>query len=497
MMRDIVLRPSAAKLLESMRDIGYSFSSALSDIVDNSISAKAEWVRIFNDIDDAGQPFVAIIDNGVGMDEVELTAAMRHGSRSPRDAREAGDLGRFGLGLKTASFSQCRRLTVVSRKNGNIAARRWDLDRVVESDEWILSALSPHETGLVPLVDLVPDTGTMVVWQALDRLDALGDGPDAVRTAMNSMFADAGRNIALVFHRFIAPDPGHRSAAVVLSVNGKELEAADPFAQHMRIHADPHETENIHVAGGTIAVQAFTLPHHSRLTPSELESLSLGASLVETQGLYIYRGRRLIGWGNWLGLARRSAITKLLRVRVDVPTTLDLAWQVDVRKSRIRPPAAIRARLKPLVERMTESSKRPYTWRGERQGIVSGLPLWIRIEERGSIRYEINRDHPLIAAVLAGDGTGDANIETLLEGLQATLPLEAMFSDYGNEPQSVAQSKLDDDQLRRLLAAFVEAMEPNSDTLSAESAGAVRRTHPFVGDARINGMLAELRSITE
>src|SRR5690606_8086368 len=126
------LRPSAARLMESMRDIGYSFESALADIVDNSISAEATRIEIVNDVEPVAGPYLGILDNGRGMAPEELTQAMQHGSRSPREVRDAGDLGRFGLGLKTASFSQCRRLTVVSRKGGELAARCWDLDLVVE-----------------------------------------------------------------------------------------------------------------------------------------------------------------------------------------------------------------------------------------------------------------------------------------------------------------------------------------------------------------------------
>jgi hypothetical protein len=162
---ELTLRPSAARLLESMRDIGYSFESALADIVDNSISAHARQIRIINDLDEAEEPYLAILDDGRGMSPDELTAAMRHGSRSPREVREAGDLGRFGLGMKTASFSQCRRLTVVSSVDGIRAARCWDLDQVVDRDEWILQILDPASIARLPFVEQLAPTGTMVLWQ--------------------------------------------------------------------------------------------------------------------------------------------------------------------------------------------------------------------------------------------------------------------------------------------------------------------------------------------
>lgn len=204
---ELTLRPSAARLLESMRDIGYSFESALADIVDNCISAAATEIRILNDLDQDGGPFLAILDDGRGMRPAELTAAMRHGSRSPREIREAGDLGRFGLGMKTASFSQCRRLTVASRVDGVWAARRWDLDRVIETDDWLLQCLGDAEIAALPMIDQVAGDGTLVLWQKLDRLDAVGSRPEQAYAALNEMFATAQRHLALTFHRFIAPEP--------------------------------------------------------------------------------------------------------------------------------------------------------------------------------------------------------------------------------------------------------------------------------------------------
>jgi hypothetical protein len=478
-----------------MRDIGYSFESALADIVDNSISAKASNILIVNDVDSDGKPYVAIIDDGHGMTADELTAAMRHGSRGPRELRAEGDLGRFGLGLKTASFSQCRRLTVASRVNGQAAGRRWDLDRVIKKDEWVLGILPAHSVSELPGSELLGDTGTLVVWQGLDRLDSTGTDPDSLREAMNRLFSDARRHLAFTFHRFIAPEPDEKQQRVRLFVNGLELDAPDPFARHMTPRSASHEVEILPMSQGSVVAQAFTLPHHQRITAEQLEQLSMGSSLAETQGLYIYRAKRLIAGGTWLGLAKRSELTKLLRVRVDVPTSLDAEWSVDVRKSRIRPPAAIRARLRPLVERMTDTARRPYTYRGTKQASSKGLPLWIRVSERGHIRYEINRDHPLVSRFREASDEVASDLDAILSGVEATLPLESMFSDIGADPHSVRQSQLEPAQLELLLAAFVEALSPNSDTLSAELANSIMQTYPFAGDTRVGEVLSKLRQI--
>lgn len=489
---ELTLRPSAARLLESMRDIGYSFESALADIVDNSISATATTVRIINDLDVDGHPYLAIVDNGRGMRADELTAAMRHGSRSPREIREAGDLGRFGLGMKTASFSQCRRLTVVSRADGEWAARCWDLDYVVERDEWLLQMLDHEAISRLPSSDSLTGDGTLVLWQKLDRLDSLGPHPEQVYEALNAMFGSARRHLALTFHRFIAPEPADTSKPVAISINGAPLDALDPFARLMRPQSDAHEVEVVHMDQGDIVVQAFTLPHHERLSTAQMCDLELGSSLVETQGLYVYRAQRLISSGSWLGMARNAELTKLLRVRVDVPTSLDTEWSVDVRKSRVRPPAAVRERLKPLVLRMTEHARRPYTYRGRRQASGTGLPVWSRVEERGRVRYEISREHPLVKHT----GTGpDSNVEPLLIAIEATLPLDALFADISAAPQGVSQEEIGAEELEQLLAAYVEAVSPASDTLSAVLANSILQTRIFARAPAARAMLERLRRI--
>lgn len=495
--REVLLPPSAGTLLESMRDIGYSFQSALADILDNSVSARASRIEILNGLDESDHPYVAIVDNGNGMAGEELTAAMRHGSSSPLDTRQEGDLGRFGLGMKTASFSQCRRLTVVSRRDGEIHARRWDLDHVVKTDQWLLQVLDADEVVHLPGIHALPSTGTLVLWQSLDRLDSEDDSPDKLLEALNEIFGDVRRHVALTFHRYIRPEPSDGDLVrTEISINSNPIEAADPFALHMRPTSDSHEVALLRAGDSQITAQAFTLPHHSRLTPSQLKQLALGTSLTETQGLYIYRAKRLISGGTWLGLCSRSEISKLLRVRVDVPTSLDAYWGVDVRKSRIRPPAAVRTRLRPLVERMTQSAKRPYTYRGRRQVQEATLPMWHRIEERGHIRYAINRAHPLIESVSSEDGA-TSKIESVLTVIESGLPLEAMFSDIGSHPQEVRQCDLEEAELEQLLLAYLDVLAPNSERLPAVVYSQIMRSAPFKDDDRVRRLLQKHRTIDD
>jgi len=192
--------PYAAALIEGLRDIGYSLETAISDIIDNSITAGARRIQILTETF-SDEPFIAIIDDGEGMTEDELIAAMRPGSRNPLATRDEPDLGRFGLGLKSASFSQCRRLTVVSRKSGNTSAAVWDLDDVAERNEWAVQL--PDEFSGIPGVDQIGPSGTLVLWQKLDRLTG-GYSHNAAKRAevINQRIAETERHLRLVvdFH---------------------------------------------------------------------------------------------------------------------------------------------------------------------------------------------------------------------------------------------------------------------------------------------------------
>lgn len=165
-MKSVDAPPKASTLIESMRDIGYSLETALADVVDNSITAGATTVHIH--VDSTGSDArIGIVDDGKGMARSDLIDAMRLGSRHPLESRASHDLGRFGLGMKTASFSQCRRLTVVSRKDAVTSVAIWDLDHVAKKDGW--SLLVPDRVDGIPFVDQLGSEGSLVVWERMDR----------------------------------------------------------------------------------------------------------------------------------------------------------------------------------------------------------------------------------------------------------------------------------------------------------------------------------------
>ena len=245
--------------MESLRDIGYSLHTAVSDVIDNSLTAGARKIELHAETH-AEVPAIGILDDGTGMTEAELLEAMRPGSRSPLEGRTATDLGRFGLGLKTASFSQCRRLTVVTSRAGVTSCAVWDLDTVATRDRWIVEI--PEDVGTIPWCDRLAADGTLVVWQKLDRLvgrDGRGDRRDFVR-----LLDETAGHVEFVFHRFLSGRED-LEGRVNISLNGRELRPFDPFHSHHPA-TQHHQEEIFALAGKEIRIRPVTLPHHDKVS---------------------------------------------------------------------------------------------------------------------------------------------------------------------------------------------------------------------------------------
>nr|WP_303696430.1 ATP-binding protein [Brevundimonas subvibrioides] len=453
--------PSAASLIESMRDIGYTLESALADVIDNSISAGATVVHIIYDTNSA-DPFLAIIDDGRGMARAALLNAMRPGSQSPTTARDSADLGRFGLGMKTASFSQARSLTVISRQNGELAAARWDLDFVVERDDWVLQLPPTFDPREQPGFDLLDGSGTAIVWRKLDRI-ADGTTGTAQADHMLERLDSARKHLELVFHRFLQGDRNIDKVRIVM--NGRDLVGFDPF--HTKSPATQRlPVEPIRVSGQDVQVEAFILPHHRKVSASEWDRYAGEGGYLKNQGFYLYRGGRLIIHGTWFRLAKQSELTKLARVKIDMPNGLDTLWKIDVRKASAQPPYAVRQRLKGLIDQIAEPSRRVYTSRGHRMTSESQAVLWHRRVDKGAVSYEINRDHPLLAHM--SDGLTDnqsSELETFLKSVERAFPVDAVFSDAASDPKAVAQTALSTEDLEAVVSLTVRVMAGQGCTL--------------------------------
>lgn len=449
--------PHASILIESMRDIGYSLQTAVADVIDNSITAKARKIDLLAETDSA-DPAIGLLDDGTGMSRNELLEAMRPGSRSPLDTRPENDLGRFGLGLKTASFSQCRRMTVLTRSAGVISCAIWDLDLVAEADDWIVEF--PESTEGVPWVEKLGPSGTLVVWQKLDRLvDAKGSGE---RSNLKRQIAEMARHLELVFHRFLTGESGLKKISMTL--NNRPLVPFDPFhSKHAATMFGP--VDKFMLGEQQIDIQPVTLPHHKKVTAEEWTRYAGPEGYLKNQGFYVYRGKRLIIHGTWFGLARQTELTKLSRVRIDMPNGMDAQWKIDVKKASAQPPPLVRERLRRIIEVVGASSRRVYTARGTRLVIDSRLPVWTRMQDKNQISYGLNPAHPAFEEF--STGLSDAQRREFLKILElaaSTIPIDSLFADVSSTPESVGARQLDEDIFSEVVrSTFATLLKTGTD----------------------------------
>ena len=456
--------PVASILMQSLRSVGYSTAAALADLVDNSITANAKTVRISVAVEP--ESFVAVTDDGTGMDEATLIAAMRFGSRDPRDQRNGSDLGRFGLGLKTASLSQCRRLTVASLKDGQLSIARWDLDECDRRGSWWLERPSEIELPHEPLNILRQQgRGTAVIWQELDRLEAAG-GEHAV--------LEAADYLALAFHRFLA---GEIVGPFSILLNERPLDVIDPFLEgHTRGQA--LHSESVAVDGHSITVSPFVLPFPSRLKPADLERAGGRESLKTAHGFYIYRGGRVVVPGGWFRIVPADDLIRLARIRVDVPIELDHLWKIDIRKAIAEPPRALRPHLKRIVGAVATRSRKVYTHKGIPAEDIERVPLWQRRDMRDfGAAWRINRGHPIVQSLLSGPAV-PTGIDGLLKLLEENLPIHDIHIHTAND-QPVAEAAVPDEaELEAIATRMVEAFK-DQPVIAARILEKLPVTEPF------------------
>lgn len=449
------LPPSAPSLMHSLRALGYTTAAALADLVDNSIAAGAHSVSI--SFWPVPKPVIAILDDGHGMTEAELIVAMRFGSRDPREQRASADLGRFGLGLKTASLSQCRRLTVISLSGGQLAAARWDVDECDRRESWWLErpdldSVDPEIVGALTS----QGRGTAVIWEELDRLLESGTGPSPER--LDAAMEGAADRLALSFHRFLS---GEMGGPFEISLNNRPLPRLDPFLEgHVR--GQSLHSEAFYIDGHPIYVSPFVLPYPSQLRADELDRAGGKESLKVGHGFYIYRGGRLVVPGGWLRIVPADELVRLARIRVDLPVELDHIWKIDVRKTLVEPPPELRPHLRRIVGAVTNRSRLVYSYRGSRVA-KDDISLWARHELRGGAGvWRINREHPLIMALSSGAfGGGDA--ERALKLIEESIPIHDIYIHVSNDlpvAEPDAETEPDLEALaRRLVQAFSDAPE--------------------------------------
>jgi len=333
----MILEPNPARLIEGLRDTGYDFNTALADIIDNSVDADAAKILVKIEMDGFGEVTIAIADDGIGMDEAALKNAMTYGAESKKDKKR---LGKFGLGLKTASTAFCRRLSVVSRgeAGGDIRKLTWDLDHVCEAREWEVLVDPPTDEEIDWLEEACGQgPGTLVLWQKVDRLLKDYDDPAGKprRRALQKVQDSFRDHASSVYQRFLDP-ADHRARTIEMRLNGETVKTWDPFCEKVPGTELVAEKEvEVEYDGGeaSFRLRAFVLPRRE-----EFPSIAVADEArlsTKSQGVYVYRENRQIHAGDWMGMFSIEPHLNLLRVEFSFDHKLDDAFQVDIKKSRI------------------------------------------------------------------------------------------------------------------------------------------------------------------
>lgn len=426
-MRYTDMPPYAPTLMESTRAIGYSIEAAIADIIDNSVAAKAGRVDI--DFFPIGEAYISILDDGCGMSEARLISAMQYGSKDPLEEREEYDLGRYGLGMKTASLSQCRILTVITKQNGVVSGAQWNLDHVKKAESWSLIILDNTEFDKYPSYNKLAslENGTLVIWQDLDKF-AIGEND--IAEAFSRKMTLIREHLSLVFHRYLSGEQGLKKLDI--RMNELSITPHDPFLSKKSTQLMDEET--IIVRGSKVRVKPYILPHISKLTQKELKELGGKEGLRKQQGFYVYRNKRLLVWGTWFRLMRQGDLSKLARVQVDIPNSLDDLWTLDIKKSTATPPEDVKQNLAVIIEKISEGSKRTWTYRGKKETRDDVIHMWNRMVSReGGIFYEINADYPMIEALVSEYPGIRSKLDVLLKQISMSLPLNSLYIDLTND----------------------------------------------------------------
>ena len=479
--------------MESFRAVGYTLGAALADLVDNSIYAGALEVSIDFHWGGANSAIV-VSDNGGGMDVETLVEAMRLGTFDPSEPREPKDLGRFGHGLKTASLSQCRLFTVASRKTGHqVVARYWDLDLLRGEDEWLLRRGFPEGVNRFAHALERANQGTVVVWQKLDRVlqPEAGFG-EATRDEFLQRGASIKQHLSMVFHRFLeGPNP------LRIAVNGDHLKPWDPF---LRDHPKTQwlEKEATDVFGKAIEVRPYVLPYHTFLTPEQHSRAGGQRGWNAMQGFYIYRARRLIVAGDYLGLKLlQEPHYSLARIQVDLPNTMDSEWQLDVKKASAIPPVGLRTRLDKIARITRKRAAAVYRHRARierREHAGQEELVWQLRSLRGKKFVSVNRKHPIISEALALGGEAGIAVRRVLAVVERSLPLESLAYQFQETPDEFVSNaeQADDSEIVAQGLALYDVFRGKG--MSPQTARArLILIEPFGDSAALMAKLDEMR----
>ena len=431
----INLQPKADLFLEAIRNVGYSFDTAVADILDNSIAADASLISLWGSYTAVNKkPSLAICDNGFGMGLEKLLDSMRFAHQELATIRSGNDLGRFGLGMKLASLSQARSVLVIAKqKGGSVAAACWDIDYIKQVGDWILQSYAGEnaEQAIVEILtqydlnDIFTewnqeyDSGVMVCWLSIDRFTVEN---------FSVRLASLRNHLSLVFHRYLE---GVVAKKIVICIEGKKVSSLDPY-----LLSHPYSSSADMLTSNGVRVQAHVLPYMSELGDEDWNLLGQTANKSKKtlqSGFYIYRVNRLIVWGKWFGIVTDIATRKLVRVELDIDSVKDEEWNLDVRKSRAEIPTSYHSFIVSSIVLALERSRRKIihvsndTSRGGEYA-----PLWVFTEdkEKETWALKVNRESHLMKELKDLLAENKGKLTQLLDELETYFPYEALRARY-------------------------------------------------------------------
>jgi hypothetical protein len=475
----IVNIPNANTLINSMRSIGYDFESAVSDIIDNSISADSTYIDIHFPVHDREDKYIEFVDNGRGMDRNELIEAMKFGSTKNGDRLES-DLGRFGLGLKTASISQCKKFTVVSKKNNEIYGFCWDLDILSISSSWEMCELSFDEiSNSIPNLNNYNSepSFTIVLWEKFDTIYKDISLLNSFSDIFSNLISKAEQHISLVFHRYI--DDGF-----IIRVNGNRLVAFDPFLmKHPKTTIKSEQEINTKSSSEKdvkVKIQVVILPYFKDFSKNDYEKIG-GHESIDNQGFYIYRNKRLMMFGTWFRIKPKSELSRNARIRVDIPNTLDDLWGIDVKKQKAIIPGALFEQLKAEVSDAIYKSKQIYDYKGHAQ--TKNGSIWNKIvdERSKAVSYEINQQSSMIKDLIDQlDDNSAKSLNKILKLIQLSLPYKDIYNSVSEKKDINSLTTEDEDLVLNHALSLFSSFKKNKNLSDKDIIRLICSYEPFL-----------------
>jgi hypothetical protein len=453
------LLPHPSALIESMRSIGYRPETALADLVDNSITAKAKNIQIeLCPTDGQALGWIRITDDGCGMNRNELLSAMRWGGSGPLADRKPNDLGRFGLGLKTASFSMGRRLTVVSTKSKVTTIFRWDLDHINRTGEWeLLEGIDPLDKPLLELeltAKKMERGGTTVLISNIDRLCVDGHSASQKQANRTTLIKTIQNHLGLVFHRFL------EKKTLKIQFGAAAIAGWNMFGANGNGEEPGWMKSSEKLSNGHVKIRTFILPHYKALTTEQHDRLGGPLGWNAHQGFFIYRADRLIVPGGWLGFTRPEEHYKLARVTIDLPNDQDGSWGLNVIKSKVSPPAILKGDLERIAAAARKSGMEVYRFHGgkvapavEHGDEVPGhQAFWKQVSGKHEVHFKINRAHPLVEALVQSVNKKPF-ADAFLHAFERLLPVAAILQQPAKSTHGLA-SDLDENEMEQIAIAW-------------------------------------------